>query len=59
MAKSAAADKTKHKPKPANLQLWFFLYDEKTFCDYGTFCSVFISSIFGTENVTILKCFRG
>lgn len=56
MAKSAAAD----KPKPANLQLWvFFLYDEKTFCDYGTFCSVFISSIFGTVNVTILKCFRG
>lgn len=26
MAKSAAADKTKHKPKPANLQLWFFFY---------------------------------
>lgn len=24
MAKSAAADKTKHKPKPANLQLCFF-----------------------------------
>lgn len=49
--KSAAADETKHKGKPATLQL-FPLYHEKTFC------SALISSIFGTENVTIMKCFR-